>query len=128
MPIGKANSLRDLKPQVYADVFQLAGNGGGFFVVETEIDEYATVAQELRGEVLLTNRAKEYNAGQREQTSCRERPRMRPWPAKVVAANDDGMEVTGLEQLNVTDQFRNVAVGLDAMDTNHLHSVCDVPC
>ena len=63
MPIGKPNGLEDLKPQVYADLRQVASDGCGFLIFKTQLDEYAAVAQELSGEVLLPDGTKKHNAG-----------------------------------------------------------------
>ena len=84
------------------------------------------MTQELRSEVLLPNGAKKHNSGQREQTSCREGPRTGARTPEVVAANDDGMGVARFEELNVSNEFCNIRVVLDAVDANHLHGGRDV--
>ena len=71
LAIGKADRLRDFKPQAYTDLRQLASDGDGFVIVKTELDEYSAVPQEFRCDVLLPNGAKKHNAGHREQASCR---------------------------------------------------------
>ena len=107
---------------------QLVADGCGLLIVKTELDEYPAVTQELSSEVLLPNGPKKHDAGHREQTSCGQRPRTGSWPAKVVAAYDDGMGIVGLEELNVSNEFCNIAVGLDAMNPNDLHSCRDIAC
>ena len=126
LSIGKVDRLGDFKPQAYTDVRQLASDGDGFVSVKAELDEYAAVTQEFRCEVLLPNGAKKHNAGHRKQTSCREGPRAGSWPPQVVAANNDRMGVVGLKKLNVSNEFCNIRVVLDAMDANHLHGGRDV--
>ena len=127
MPIGKPNGLANLKPQIYANLRQVASDGCGFLIVKTQLDKYAAVAQELSGEVLLSDGTEKHNAAQCEQTSCGKGPSTGSRATEVVAAHDDGTGVTRLEQLNVTNEFCDVAVGFDTMDANHLHRSGDVP-
>ena len=128
MAIGEANGLRDLKAQVHPGARQLATDGRGLFIVKAECDKYATVTQQVGGEVFLPNGPKKRNAGQPKQTPCCRRPRAGSRPAKVIATDDNGVGIARFEKLDVSNEFGNIAVGLDAMNANHPHSSRYVAC